>query len=285
LPRQVWSNIINGVATNRAIYIFLRAKLLGKRIAWDKTAHVLPTHVVAAHSRRRIGEMLVARGAISPEQLQAALEMQKGGQAPLGSILVLLGSISEDELLTVVVEQTRRPRRTIDPWLTPIEVLRTVEHRWAVAFSVYPLEILSNGAILLATADPLSRSEQSEIESEIGRAVELCWAPRAQVALAIRYGYQRGELIEGNQAENESQQSEVSEFSDLARSGGYRRLGDLLIEQGAVGFRDLKLAAKQFALEGGCRFGEFLLKYGYVSREDLDEALRRQQVACELQAE
>lgn len=285
IPRQVWSNIINGFATNRAIYLFLRAKLLGKRIAWDKTAHVLPTHVVAAHSPRRLGEILVARGVISAEQLEEALQIQKSGGAPLGSILVLLGSISEDELLTVVAEQTQRPRRSIDPWLTPVEVLRTVEHRWAVAFSVYPLEILSDGAVLLATADPLSRSEQSEIESGIGRAVEICWAPRAQVALAIRYGYQRAELIEADQAENDSQGREVSDFSDLARSGEYRRLGDLLVEQGAVGFRELKLAAKQFAVEGGCRFGEFLLKYGYVSREDLDEALRRQQVACEMQAE
>jgi len=250
VPRQVWSNIINGFATNRAIYLFLRGKLLGKRIAWDKTAHVLPSHVVAAHSHRRLGELLVERGLISPDQRQAALQMQRSGEGLLGSILVSLGSISEDDLLDVVAEQTQRPRRSINPWLTPVELLRTFGHRWAVAFSVYPMEVLSDGAILLGTADPLSRSEQSEIESVIGRAVEICWVPRAQVALAIRHGYQRAELTEANQADSESQQqSAVSELPDLARSDEYRRLGDSLVEQGAVGFQELKVAAKQFAAE------------------------------------
>lgn len=42
LPRQIWSNLINGFATNRAIYLFVRAAVLRRRIAWDKTAHVLP---------------------------------------------------------------------------------------------------------------------------------------------------------------------------------------------------------------------------------------------------
>lgn len=42
VPRQIWANVINGFATNRAIYLFTRAAILKRRIAWDKTAHVLP---------------------------------------------------------------------------------------------------------------------------------------------------------------------------------------------------------------------------------------------------
>jgi len=48
VPRQVCSNIVNGLATTRALFIFVRAAVLGRRIAWDKTAHVLPASVAAA---------------------------------------------------------------------------------------------------------------------------------------------------------------------------------------------------------------------------------------------
>lgn len=48
VPRQVCSNIVNGFATTRAIYIYIRAALLRKRIAWDKTAHVLPAQLAMA---------------------------------------------------------------------------------------------------------------------------------------------------------------------------------------------------------------------------------------------
>jgi len=47
VPRQACSNIINGFATTRAIYLFCRAVLKGKSIAWDKTAHVLPASVTS----------------------------------------------------------------------------------------------------------------------------------------------------------------------------------------------------------------------------------------------
>jgi adsorption protein B len=48
VPRQVCSNIVNGFATSRAIYMFVLAGLLRKRIAWDKTAHVLPAQLALA---------------------------------------------------------------------------------------------------------------------------------------------------------------------------------------------------------------------------------------------
>jgi adsorption protein B len=48
LPRQVCSNVVNGFATNRALFIFFRALLLRKKIAWDKTAHVLPGQLTLA---------------------------------------------------------------------------------------------------------------------------------------------------------------------------------------------------------------------------------------------
>jgi adsorption protein B len=48
LPRQICSNLVNGFATNRALYIYFRATLLRKKIAWDKTAHVLPGQLTLA---------------------------------------------------------------------------------------------------------------------------------------------------------------------------------------------------------------------------------------------
>jgi len=40
LPRLVLGNILNGVATYRALLQYLRARQQGKRVAWDKTEHL-----------------------------------------------------------------------------------------------------------------------------------------------------------------------------------------------------------------------------------------------------
>jgi type IV pilus assembly protein PilB len=54
---------------------------------------------------KRIGEILIEKGLIRPEQLEDALKEQKGTNQFLGSILVHRGLISEEDLATALAEQ------------------------------------------------------------------------------------------------------------------------------------------------------------------------------------
>ena len=53
----------------------------------------------------RIGDVLIAAGAITEEQLQAALDYQKENGGKLGNVLVELGFISDQILITLLTQQ------------------------------------------------------------------------------------------------------------------------------------------------------------------------------------
>ena len=64
MPRMVWGNVINFMATARAIRLYARFLWTGKLIAWDKTTHVYPSDA----------ELLGAGGAAAAVRLAAASE-------------------------------------------------------------------------------------------------------------------------------------------------------------------------------------------------------------------
>ena len=66
----------------------------------------VPLPVAEYHGRmKRLGEMLVERGAIQPADLEKALYIQKTAGGKLGALLVRTGAISEDVLLSTLSDQ------------------------------------------------------------------------------------------------------------------------------------------------------------------------------------
>jgi hypothetical protein len=67
-------------------------------------------------SRKLIGEYLIAESRIRPDQLQRALKIQanatRGGRRPLlGTVLVLMGAINQQDLAFTLEEQERERMR------------------------------------------------------------------------------------------------------------------------------------------------------------------------------
>ena len=61
--------------------------------------------LTGARKRIRVGDLLVEAGAITPEQLQQALERQKEQGGMLGNIIMDMGFISRELLITVLTTQ------------------------------------------------------------------------------------------------------------------------------------------------------------------------------------
>ena len=61
--------------------------------------------ITGARKKIRIGDLLVEAGAITPEQLQEALAKQKEEGGMLGNIIMELGFISRELLITVLTTQ------------------------------------------------------------------------------------------------------------------------------------------------------------------------------------
>jgi adsorption protein B len=64
VPRMVWGNVINFMATARAVKLYTNYLRTGKLIAWDKTAHVYPSEEELGGQRRKLGDLVLERGLV-----------------------------------------------------------------------------------------------------------------------------------------------------------------------------------------------------------------------------
>jgi type IV pilus assembly protein PilB len=102
---------------------------------------------------RRLGDLLVADGLLTQEQLQKALAEQKGSTEKLGSILIRLGFINEEQLIGFLSRQYGVPSITLSQLDIDAEVLKLVPAAIAKKYEVLPVRKMGN-SLALAMADP-----------------------------------------------------------------------------------------------------------------------------------
>jgi len=172
VPRQIWGNVINFLASSRALWLFLNHRLTGKPLAWEKTAHAFPSTEELRPFQERLGQKLKDKGLISERQLAIALSIQRRRGIPLGQALLAAGHIDELGLYQTLAEQydlsfvdlTEPQPPTL--YRTPMDILR--------AYRVLPIRELADGSLLVAT----DRSLTDDFRSEVGRVFHrpLSWA-------------------------------------------------------------------------------------------------------------
>ena len=102
---------------------------------------------------RRLGDLLVADGLLTQEQLHKALGEQKGSTEKLGSILIRLGFINEEQLIGFLSRQYGVPSITLSQLEIDPEVLKLVPAAIAKKYEVLPVRKMGN-SLALAMADP-----------------------------------------------------------------------------------------------------------------------------------
>src|SRR5438477_9057957 len=102
---------------------------------------------------RRLGDLLVADGLLTAEQLKKALAEQKGSPEKLGSILVRLNLVNEDQLIGFLSRQYGVPSITLGQLDIDSDVLKLVPAPIARKYEVIPVRRMGN-SLALAMADP-----------------------------------------------------------------------------------------------------------------------------------
>ena len=103
-PRMIWGNVINFLATSRAIRLYARYLLTGKLISWDKTDHQYPEEQLRSY-HRKLGDLLLEHRLITVKQLEEALLRQRDDNRRLGIILQEMGVVSHMKLEEVLKSQ------------------------------------------------------------------------------------------------------------------------------------------------------------------------------------
>jgi len=106
-------------------------------------------------TNQKIGEIILDQGLITPQQLEEALKIQKGGNKKrLGEILVEIGAISREELYEVLqyiyeTEYVDLSNYVIDP-----EVISLIPEKTALQFTLIPIS-KNDDELVIAMANPL----------------------------------------------------------------------------------------------------------------------------------
>ena len=135
---------------------------------------------MAIVEKKRLGDILVEAGKITPYQLAQALKVQKSVGKKLGEVLIELNIISEDEILDAIEKQTGILRVDLSNITFDRKVLNMIPQALCEKYTLIPFGISGN-KVQVALADPLniyaiddiSISTGFEVESYISRKVEI----------------------------------------------------------------------------------------------------------------
>jgi Type II secretion system (T2SS), protein E, N-terminal domain len=164
-----------------------RRSIGGLRLAAGAAAPLRLDHgYFEDEARPMLGAILLKKGWISHDKLDAALEAARINGMRLGETLLARGWLFEPELAAALAEQfglryVDLVRHPLDPSaarLLPVEVARRM-------FAV-PIRFLESGAVEVAVGDPAD-ADVNALEQMLGRRVELVVGERSVIQNAWRY--------------------------------------------------------------------------------------------------
>lgn len=141
----------------------------------------------------RLGEMLVRAGHITPEQLDEALKSQVIFGGRLGTNLIEMGCIEEEELAKVLSEKLRVPRVSPDELMNiPPSIAGAVPLEVVKQYQVVPLR-LENRRLSVVMADPSDLYAIDQIAFSTGHVIVPMVAPEIRLLMALEkyYGIKR----------------------------------------------------------------------------------------------
>lgn len=142
--------------------------------------------------KKKIGEIVVKQGLITPEQLIQFLRTQKETGKPLGRVLIEEGILTQEELTCILMEQLGIPQIWLRKGLIDARIVNVLPKDKALRFQVIPMFRVNN-VLTLATADPHSIFVLNEISRITNLVVQpvLC---RTDDILEAIYEYYREDV-------------------------------------------------------------------------------------------
>ena len=141
-----------------------------------------------------LGELLLREKIISTDQLQAALDFQKKNSLPVGTSLVQLGYISEEEIAQALSRQLGYPYIDLDQFEVYPEVINLIPNDVAKKYVVMPIHRIRS-FLTLAMVDPTDLEVIEDIRFRTGLSIQPVIASESGVMNAINKYYGSADAI------------------------------------------------------------------------------------------
>ncbi|WP_134700010.1 GspE/PulE family protein [Ammoniphilus sp. YIM 78166] len=139
--------------------------------------------------RKRLGDLLVESGLITPQQLQQALEEQKDSGLKLGDLLIARGYITEQQKIELLEFQLGIPHVQLHRQKIDDKAVRLIPMNLAKKHQALPLRIES-GKLIVAMSDPLDYYAIDDLRMSTDMLIEVVIATKEELNRAISRSYQ-----------------------------------------------------------------------------------------------
>ncbi|HDJ28496.1 MAG TPA: type IV-A pilus assembly ATPase PilB [Proteobacteria bacterium] len=144
---------------------------------------------------KRLGEMLVSAKQISEAQLNQALQEQKMNGGRLGSKLVQLGYISEDDLINFLCVQYGVPAVNLNDFKIDDQVATLIPNDLINKYMTIPINRVGS-TLIVATCDPTNISAIDDIKFITGYNVEIVVASETMIKGTIEKLFDSSSMLE-----------------------------------------------------------------------------------------
>lgn len=210
-------------------------------------------------TRKRIGEMLVGAGKITPEQLDQAISVQQKTGEKLGKTLAGLDILEEREIIETLSQQLRIPIINLSDHEIDKEVIGLIPENIARKNQLIPLAKNLN-VLTVAMVDPLDIHAIDEIIRTTQHEVELVICTEDDIRQALSQYYGTSTLVEeaiksiGEEealeyVEEDVEKIEIDRLRDIAEDTPVIRLvNNLLVQAIREGASDIHIEPEENSL-------------------------------------
>jgi general secretion pathway protein E len=191
--------------------------------------------MVIAALLRRLGELLVHDRLTTSETVDLALSRARVTGERVGEALVALGAVQTEDVLRALARQQNLVYMSRDELPTPLPVVKNLSPKYLRQYAVCPVS-MENGLLTVATADPLSPVVADDLRQFTGLEVRLVVSTREAITEAIDRTYDGAatplqRIVQGMEDESGTGgEEDVNQLRDMAFEAPVVRLVNLLIE-------------------------------------------------------
>ena len=181
--------------------------------------------------RKRLGEILQDEGLISEQQLQAALEKQKTEKGlRIGEVLVAMGAATAEDVAQAIWQQRQIPYVDLDNYALDPKVIELVPEKMARAYLALPIFKIGN-ALTVAMADPLNVIAVDDLRSKTGCEIETVISTEEKIVRCLENYYRMDESITQLISDASQDDSEGGVDAAAATEAPMIKLANLIIQQ------------------------------------------------------
>ncbi|MGZ8938274.1 MAG: GspE/PulE family protein [Limisphaerales bacterium] len=135
-----------------------------------------------------IGQTLVGKGLLSPEQLQKAMEVQQREGLRLDRAVIQLGFLTERQMLELLGEQLHLPIVSLEEVTIDNQTMKSLPPRFVYRKRLVPIS-RENGTLRVAMSDAFDNYVLDEIRLVTGLQIEQVLAPGEEIEKLIKTHY------------------------------------------------------------------------------------------------